>query len=137
MFDMKKSGGNPLKFFTCAGALMFAASLAFSGGAANAQGQQDGYGQGYENPAPSSADVSDAQLRAFANAQDSIAAIQEAWQAQVESGEIDPNDANATTEVQERMVAAVEEQGLTVSEYNEIFTALQSDSALVERYRQL
>lgn len=137
MFNMKSSDSSPLKLSVCAGALMFAASIVLSGGTAIAQGQQDGYGQGYENPDPSSANVTDAQLQAFADAQDAIAAIQQDWQSQIESGAVDPNNQNAAAEVRERMAAAVEEQGLTVSEYNEIYTALQTDSSLMDRYQQL
>lgn len=76
--------------------------------------------------------VTDAKLRSYVKATGKLYRIDSEWQPKLQ-GASDQDRANMEREIQTQMVAVVEQEGLTVSEYNNIARAVQSDPALQEK----
>ena len=76
---------------------------------------------------------SDAQLKKFVEASKKVAAVADEYQPKVRTS---PNDAareQLVQEADEKMIKAVQADGLTVEEYNGIGAAVQQDPELRER----
>jgi len=80
--------------------------------------------------------VTDDLLESFIDAQDDINKIREDYaEARMEAGnQTEIND--AVEEMNEDILEAIQDNGLTIQQYNEIETALQTDAALNTRYMQ-
>lgn len=82
-------------------------------------------------------DVSDEQLETYAEAEQKVQEIRDDFQQQMPNAE-SPEDAQALQqEAQQEMVSAVEDAGLTVEEYNQIASQMQSNPELRERMESL
>lgn len=86
-----------------------------------------------EPPAVSAEDLSDSQLESFAAAANRVGEITEQLQMQAQGVEDEAELARLQEEANMQMLAAVEDEGLTVDEYNTIFQVAQVDPELNER----
>lgn len=89
----------------------------FAGTPAQAQQQQ-------QQAAPS---FSDEQLRSYAEAALKVHEIGTEYHPQIERAQSDQDADQLRAAANEAMIEAVRDQGLTVEEYNQIFTASQTD----------
>lgn len=78
-------------------------------------------------------DYSDEQVDAFADAAGAAAAVDEQWRPQIAAAADVDVAHELATQSQTEMVAAVEETGVTVEDYNAIYTHAQTDPALADR----
>jgi hypothetical protein len=77
------------------------------------------------------------EIASFAKAQNQAVKIQQEYQAKL-SGIDDPAQQQPIVqEMNERLVAAVQQEGLDVKRYNEISSAAQSDPALRQRISEI
>jgi hypothetical protein len=85
-------------------------------------------------PAPSQAPVDESKLRSFAVAYLEVTKVAQAYQPQIEEA-ADPNEQQRLRqEATTGMVKAVENaDGISIEEYNAIFTTAQSDPALAQQ----
>ena len=84
-------------------------------------------------PPVAAEELSNAQLESFAAAAVQVSEITEQLQIQAQGVEDEAELMELQEQANVQMVAAVEEQGLTVDEYNAIFQIAQVDPALNER----
>lgn len=89
---------------------------------------------GMDATAPAEAPLTDAKLQSYVKATSKLYRIDSEWQTKLQ-GANDQDRAAMEQEIQTQMVAAVEKEGLTVSEYNNIARAVQNDPALQEKAR--
>lgn len=87
-------------------------------------------------PAPSAVD--DDELQRFAAATGEVLQIRRKWAPQVESATRQGPDAQlqAQDDAHSEMVGAVEDRGLSVTRYNQIAEAVQSDPALRQKVEE-
>ncbi|ARM31333.1 DUF4168 domain-containing protein [Prosthecochloris sp. HL-130-GSB] len=83
------------------------------------------------------AEVSVDEIKTFAKAQNQIVTIQQKYQSRVENAKEQEEQQKILEEMNKEMVAAVQKEGLSVEQYNEIFTASQSDPALQQRISEV
>lgn len=101
-------------------AMVGALALAPTGGEALAQQYQ-------QQQQPGAAQVSEEHLRAYAAAAVEVQEIGAEYQPRVD-GAASPEEAEALrADAQDEMIEAVQSHGLSVEEYNEIFTLAQAD----------
>lgn len=81
-------------------------------------------------------DVSDAEIAAFASAMGEVQQIGQEWTQRMQEAEGEQEVAEMRQQAQEEMVGAIESEGLSVEEYNEIATAAQQDQELAQRIQQ-
>ena len=98
--------------------------------------------EGAAPPPPAGADaaqteVSDEQLRQFVEAASEVQSVQEEYAAEIQSTQEAEEAQSLRQEAQEKMVQAVEDSGLTVSEYNLIAQRLQQDPSLANRLNDI
>jgi len=86
-----------------------------------------------DQPPVAAEDLSDAQLESFAAAAVEVSEITEQLQMQAQGVEDEAELMELQEQANTQMVAAVEEEGLTVEEYNMIFQVAQVDPELNER----
>jgi len=116
-----------MKNFKMMTAALLAALLAFST-AGIAQQQQ---------AAPTDVEVSDADLRSFAEARTAISEIQQDYSTRLQNAD-DPEKANELQQqANEEMIGAVEETGLDVDSFNTIAMAIQNDPELQQKLQQI
>lgn len=128
----------------CALTLGMASSLAMAQGAPHEdptqqQGAEQHYGaEQYGAPAEhQQAEVSDDQLKTYAEAEKKVQEIRDEFQQQMPNAET-PEEAQALQqEAQEEMVSAVEDSGLSVEEYNQIASLVQTNPELRDRIDSL
>jgi len=82
-------------------------------------------------------DVSDDQLRQFVDAASEVQSVQEQYAAEIQSTQEAEEAQSLRQEAQEKMVQAVEDSGLSVSEYNLIAQRLQQDPSLANRLNEM
>jgi hypothetical protein len=76
---------------------------------------------------------SDEQVGAFVDALGAAALVAEEWAPRIEGAQ-NAEEANAmTAQSQDEMVAAIEQSGISLEDYNAIFITAQSDPELAER----
>jgi hypothetical protein len=75
-------------------------------------------------------DVSGGEIESFAKAQNQIVRIQQEYQEMLSGVEEQEARQRMVQEMNEKLVSAVEDAGLSVERYNEIFHASQSDEEL-------
>ena len=89
-------------------------------------------------PLPESADqVSDEQLRAFAQIFGEVADIQAILKSEMLEATSQQAVGQAEQRAQEQMIDAVRRNGMEVEEYNRIAKLLNEDSELYDRYRRI
>lgn len=117
-------------------ALTFAALFALSGAAA-AQGMPEPGSAGTPGMgAPASATVDDAKFDDFVEAFVAVQEINDELSGQLTEAP-DPETAHELQQqAQQEMVVAIEEEGISVEEYNEIVMALRHDQELNQRLHQ-
>jgi len=86
-----------------------------------------------DQPPVAAEDLSDAQLESFAAAAVEVSEITEQLQMQAQGVEDEAELMELQEQANTQMVAAVEEEGLTIEEYNMIFQVAQVDPELNER----
>lgn len=86
---------------------------------------------------PQAQEVSDEQLRQFVEAAGEVQSVQEEYAQQIQSTQEADEAQTLRQEAQEKMVSAVEDAGLSVSEYNLIAQRLQQDQSLAERLQEI
>jgi len=106
-------------------------ALGLSAGTAVAQ-QDAAQTQAPAETAPAE-DYSDAQLEKFVNASQQVAAISQEYTPKIEATSDQEDREKIFREADEKMVDAVEDEGLSVSEFNGINQALQQDPELEKR----
>jgi hypothetical protein len=105
----------PSRFTTTAAAALLA--LGLTAAPALAQDQQ----------APAAADITDEQLDQFAEAALAVNQVGREYASRLQSVEDESQAEQIRAEAQEAMVEAVREEGLSVDEYNAIYTAAEND----------
>lgn len=102
------------------------------------QQQYDAQQYGADQGAPAAqTDVSDDKLQTYAEAEQKVQEIRDEFQQQMPEAET-PEDAQALQqEAQQEMVSAVEDAGLTVEEYNQLASLMQTNPELRERMESL
>lgn len=81
--------------------------------------------------------VTDDMLENFAQAVTTVQGVQQEYSAEIQSTQDASEAQSLREEAQRKMVDAVENTGLSVSEYNLISQRLQSDPALAERFEDV
>jgi GTP1/Obg family GTP-binding protein len=116
-----------IKLFVAAIALTFSMATV-------AQEQQS---QAQTAPQQQNIDVSDQQLKQFADAQAEIAGIQQDFSSRLQNVE-DPEKARELQrQANEEMTSAVEEAGLDVESFNQIAMAIQNDPELQQKLTEM
>ena len=144
-----------MKLKTLTAAVAFALSTAgmsavaqdySSGSGAEGQGQQQqqqqsqGQGQGQGMGAPEkqqNADFSDEELQNFVELQDKIGDVREDYVSQIESAESEDKARELQQKAQTEMVEVIEDEGMTVEEYNAIAVAYNSNPEIQERVDEM
>ena len=143
-----------MKLKTLTAAVAFALSTAgmsavaqdySSGSGAEGQGQQQqqqgqGQGQGQGMGAPEqqqNADFSDEELQNFVELQDKIGEVREDYVSQIESAESEDKARELQQKAQTEMVEVIEDEGMTVEEYNAIAVAYNSNPEIQERVDEM
>lgn len=116
-------------------AALAAAGMSFAAAApaiAQAQGQGQAQGQMAVEPMPN-AQLTEAQVEAFIDAATSIQAVIREYQPRLEAAENQQAAASVQQEAQGQLVIAVQEAGLTPTEYQRIAAAAQTDPQVAQR----
>lgn len=125
----------PSRFTTLVGAALLALTVAAPASAQDQPAQQ---------LPPPAEDISDEQLEQFAAAALAVNQLGREYASRLQGADDQAAAAEIRAEAQEKMVEAVQEEGLTVQEYNAIYAAAESDeevnaaiqSLLQEQQRQ-
>lgn len=122
-----------LKSLTLGSLTAFGLSLA----ALPLHAQEEEYG--YTPPATQaeSAEISEEMLEKFAEASSEVREVQEEYSAEIQATQDAAEAQTLREEAQEKMISAVEDSGLSVTEYNLISQRLQSDPELEQRLNDL
>ncbi|TDY02609.1 DUF4168 domain-containing protein [Thiohalophilus thiocyanatoxydans] len=104
---------------------MSANTYAQAQGGAQQQQQQGGQ--------PAAKDIDEASLNKFKDAFAEVNSIRESFAGKLENVEDSKKAQELQQEAQENMVSAVEDAGLSVQEYNQIFAAVQQNPELQEK----
>ncbi len=94
-----------------------------------------------QEPAPmqqgSGAEYSDSQLEKFVNASQKVAVVSEEYTPKLQATADEQERREVYREADEKMVKIVQDEGMTVEEFNGISQALQHDQQLMERVQDL
>jgi len=113
--------------------ILSSAVIALGLSAGTAVAQQDAAQTQAPAEAAPAEDYSDAQLEKFVNASQQVAAISQEYTPKIEATSDQEDREKIFREADEKMVDAVEDEGLSVSEFNGINQALQQDPELEKR----
>lgn len=119
---------------------LFAASLLTAGmvsAPAMAQENGENAAQQTQQTAPSAQDFSKQQLQQFADASQEIASISQEYTQRLQKAEEQAKQQEIRKEANEKMVAVVEESGLTVETFNAIGQAVQQDPELMKKVQKM
>lgn len=83
------------------------------------------------------AEVSDDRLKTYAEAEEKVQEIRNEVQEQMPNADTPEQAQEMQQEAQEKMVSAVEDAGLSVEEYNQIATLIQTNPTLRDRLEEL
>ncbi|MEH6389389.1 MAG: DUF4168 domain-containing protein [Pseudomonas profundi] len=134
---------NTLKTLTAAVAL---AALGATAPAAFAQatgGTPQGATQGAQQGAPAGqmggaqTEISEEDLQKFAEADSAVGDIRDDFSQRLSQAENQEEAQSLQMEAQEKMVEAVQSEGLEIPKYNEIATRMQSDPELQQRVQSM
>ncbi|MFP4472501.1 MAG: DUF4168 domain-containing protein [Candidatus Omnitrophota bacterium] len=81
--------------------------------------------------------ISSDQISSFVKAQNQVAQIRQEYQEKLSNVEDQEQQQPLVEEMNEKMITSVQEAGLDVEEYNEIFNAVQNDPALQQRVNEV
>src|SRR5690625_201153 len=98
------------------------------------------YAQSTPPAAPAAPEVvqpTDEELERYIGAAQKVAAVAQEYQPQLEQASDDAARQQIMQEADEKMVAAVEEDGFSVEEYNGISLAIQQDAELRNKVEQM
>ncbi|MEA3252650.1 MAG: DUF4168 domain-containing protein [Pseudomonadota bacterium] len=116
---------------------LFAASLLSAGMvSAPAMAQQSGDNaaqQQTQQAAPTAQDFTDEQLQQFADASQEIAAISQDYTQRLQQAEDQSKQQEIRQEANDKMVAVVEDSGLSVETFNAIGQTVQQDPELMKK----
>lgn len=84
-----------------------------------------------------STQFSDKQIESFAEARQSVMEISSEWQERLNNAESQEKLNSLQAQVQEEMVQAVRDEGLSVNDYNMMVDAVQTNPELQNRVREL
>jgi hypothetical protein len=87
-------------------------------------------------PAAPAQDVTDADIEHFANAVLAVEDIRQTYEKALATTDDEGEKTSLQKEAQEKMVDAIEIEGLTVERYQVVAQALQSDPAMWEKVQQ-
>ncbi|OOC10248.1 DUF4168 domain-containing protein [Thioalkalivibrio halophilus] len=106
-------------------------------GGAGAQGgaPPEGGGAPMQQQAPE-VDLSDEDIDTFVEAFVGVQEVREDFSQRLQEAEDETQAQQMQQEAQDEMVAAVEDAGMTVEEYNEVAMALQNDPELMQEVQQ-
>lgn len=120
---------------------LFAASLLTAGmlsAPAMAQESSDNAAQQQtQQAAPTAQDFSDKQLQQFADASQDIAGISQKYTKRLQGAEDQAKQQEIRQEANEKMVAVVEDSGLSVETFNAIGQAVQQDPELMKKVQSM
>ena len=125
-----------MKLKTIALAITFALGTAGMPAVAQEQSQSQGQNMGSAQQ-QKSADFSDKELKNFVELQDKIGDVREEYVSQIESAESEKKARKLQQEAQSEMVKVIENQGMSVEEYNAIAVAYNSNPEIQERVDEL
>ena len=86
---------------------------------------------------PAAADIDDATLDRFVDAFIAVRAIHEDFSAQLETVSDEAAAQQLQQEAQEQMVHAVQDEGISIDDYNAIGMMLQSDPSLLDQVQEM
>lgn len=99
------------------------------------------HAQQAQQAAPSAAQqqapVSDQALEQFADAASTVRDVREEYSAEIQSTQDEEKAQALRSEAQQKMVVAVQQAGLSVSDYNMIAQRLQTDGELMQRLNEV
>ena len=128
-----------IRFSTLHLPMIAAAAVAF-GVAPAVHGQQTGTGQQQQQQLQQQQqqvpDFSDQELQQFAEAATDIQEISAQWEPRLQQAETQEEIEQVRQAANEEMVEAIEDNGLSVEKYSEIYMSAQSDPELNERVNQ-
>jgi len=87
-------------------------------------------------PAAPAQDVTDADIEHFANAVLAVEDIRQTYEKALATTDDEGEKTSLQKEAQEKMVDAIENEGLTVERYQVVAQAVQSDPAMWEKVQQ-
>lgn len=97
-----------------------------------------GWAQEYGNQGQTAqAEVSDDEIANFAEAQNQVARIRQEYRGKLSNVTDQAQQQSIVQEMNEELVAAVENVGLSVERYNTIFGTVQNDPALQQRVSEV
>lgn len=82
-------------------------------------------------------EYSDAQLEKFANASEKVAMVMQEYSPKVQEASDEGQRQELLEEADKKMVAHVQDEGLSVEEFNGINTAIQQDPEVLERMKEI
>ncbi len=92
------------------------------------------YGDAGQN---TQSEVSGQDIKAFANAQLEVSRVRQQYQTRLSNAGNQDEQQALVQEMNEKLVAALKDEGLSVEKYNEIFNAVQNDADLRERVTEM
>lgn len=110
-----------------AGATLFAATPSLAQSTQQQQQMQQ---------APQSSNISDQDLRAYANATEEIQRINQEFSQQLAQADSTEQEQSIRQGAQVEMVEAIEGEGLSVQDYNQIVQAAQTDPEVASRIQE-
>jgi hypothetical protein len=118
--------------------LMCLTGIVFSGGgAADSAATSATTPSAMEESLPKAEDFTDTDIKNFADAQDELSGIQQDYLARIHTESANPDKAvQLEMEAQQKMVSAVQANGLSVDRYNDIAQVAQYDKELQQRILQ-
>jgi len=105
---------------------------------AQGQGQGQGYGTGAQQQmqgSPAAATIPDAKIEAFAAAESQVQTIAEDLRPDLQQAQTPEEQQEIQQQAEQRMIDAVQGEGLSVEEYNMIYEAAVQDPAVREAVR--
>lgn len=114
-----------------------AMALALGGAEANAQGQQQGYSAPPPQRIQQQQDISTEQLKNFIKAENAARNIQQNFQKQAANAASQEEMSNLQRQANQKMVEAIEKTGMSIGQYSQVLTAIQSSPQLQEKYKSM
>lgn len=110
-------------------------AIGITGGAAMAQ--QSATQPGASTMTTPTPDYSDAQLERFLSASEKVAMISQEYTPKLQASPDEETKQKVFQEADQKMVKAVQDEGMTVDQFNGINQSLQQDPKLVKRIQEI
>ena len=121
-------GIGSLATLLCAAGMVLAPSAALA--------QSGGSGQSSASQTSASGQISDQDVKTFAEARSEVVEISKEWTEKLQQADSADEQERMRQQAQQKMVTAVERSGMSVEEYNQIARAMQDDPALEKRIEE-